>query len=94
MVADKHKIEAHKAEALGMLLPKIGLTALASVLRGSVHGIGSASVRGAACLVYWQKLLANVKPTPPIFADIMAAQQEDSILSKKASIPFVCHKQL
>lgn len=93
-MADKHKIEANKAEALGMLLPKTGLTALANVLRDSLYETGSASVRGAAYLVYWQKLLANVKPTPPMFADIMAAQEEVSIISKKASVSCVCHDQL
>ena len=75
MVADKHKVDPKKAEALGMLLPKTGLTALASVLKEAASGASVNSVRGAAGLVYWQKLLANVKPTPPMFADIMAVPQ-------------------
>ncbi len=78
MVADKHKVDPKKAEALGMLLPRTGLTALASVLKEAASGASVNSVRGAAGLVYWQKLLANVKPTPLMFADIMAVPQTAS----------------
>ena len=85
MVADKHKVDAKKAEALGMLLPKTGLTALACVLRETASGVAATSLRGAANLVYWRSLLANVKPTPPIFADIMAAPQTASAGTQEVS---------
>lgn len=83
MVADKHKVDPKKAEALGMLLPKTGLTALASVMGEAVLGSAAASVRGAASLVYWSKLLANVKPTPTMFAGILSKAGKGSAGIKK-----------
>lgn len=71
MVADKHKVDAQKAEAMGMLAPKTGLAALAKVLSEAEGGSLHASVRGAAGIQYWQKLLAHVKPVPRMFAEIV-----------------------
>ena len=84
MVADKHKMDASKATALGMLSPKVGITALGHVLSGLGGGSPTSAVVGAAGMVYWQKLLANVKPVPPMFAEVM-----DSAESTKPAAPKV-----
>ena len=73
---EKHKVDAQKAAALGMLSPDTGIAALSSVVAATVAGGATAVVRGAAGAAYWHKLLANVKPTPPIFADVMDAAHQ------------------
>lgn len=74
MVAEKHGIAPEKAKSLGMLAPEAGILALGRVLAGTTALTGNGSVRGAAWPVYWHKLLANVAPTPKIFAEVMRAQ--------------------
>lgn len=90
MVADKHKVDSKKAEAMGMLAPSSGLAALASVLQEAQAGQLTSSIRGAAGSVYWKKLLGNVKPVPPMFADVIAAPEEGSQLpTKQQALPEV-----
>ena len=76
MVANTHAIEADKAMALGMLAPKVGIAALSTVLSEVRSGCPLSSVRGAANKIYWRKLLASVKPVPPIFAEAVAELTE------------------
>jgi hypothetical protein len=83
MVADKHKMEASKASALGMLSPKVGITALGSVLGGLGGGSPASAVVGAAGAVYWHKLLANYKPLPPMFTEVMATAKKPQPAAQK-----------
>lgn len=55
-----------------MLDPVTGVSALSRVLTGLSVGTAVEAVRGAAGAVYWQKLLANVRPTPHIFKQLAA----------------------
>lgn len=71
MVAEKHHVDSAKASALGMLSPAVGMAALGEVLGGLTSPKPAAGVRGAAGAVYWQKLLANVKPVPNLFKEVM-----------------------
>lgn len=75
MVAEKHKVDAEKASGLGMLTPQAGVAALGAVLGSLSLRDPLSAVCGAAGQVYWQKLLANVKPVPHIFEHLMMQQQ-------------------
>ena len=86
MVADKHKMDASKASALGMLSPKVGITALGHVLSGLGSGSPTSAVVGAAGMVYWHKLLANVKPVPPMFAEVMGSVESSKPAALKVSL--------
>ena len=80
MVADKHRVSASKAKELGMLDPVTGVSALSKVLTGLSVGTAVEAVSGAAGAVYWQKLLANVRPTPHIFKQVARTRLNTSNL--------------
>ena len=89
MVADKHKVDAQKAAALGMLAPKTGLSALAKILSDTTSGKSASSVRGATSASYWQKLLANMKPVPVMFEKVMAVPQSRPVPDQQVLSTYV-----
>ncbi len=90
MVAEKHKMDSGKAAALGMLSPKVGIAALGSVLGGLSGSHPTPAVVGAAAAVYWHKLLANVKPLPPMFAEVMATAEHPKPTRQEVCIVVGC----
>ena len=69
MVADKHKVSAVQAAAMGMLMPAAGLGVMQSVL---VNASPPCGVIGGASARYWQALLQAAVQCPPLFEGLRA----------------------
>ena len=82
MVADKHKVNAAQAAAMGMLSPTTGLSVMESLLT-QVAKVGSSAsacgVVGAAQPQYWQLLLKAAKQQPPLFEAIVDLSNQQQV---------------
>ncbi len=71
MAASK-QLTAAKAEAMGFLLPEVGLEAMGRLLEGvrlgSPHALSGSA--GVAQSSYWRQLLQGMTSPPPFFADL------------------------
>ena len=89
MVADKHRMTASQAAAMGMLSPAAGLGIMRSVLtraqavRTSAEACG---VLGGASARYWQLLLKAARQRPPLFEDVAATAHMQVITLLRLSL--------